>query len=48
MEYPVNPNVQHSDFVKSWGAFKPHTTNLAVAGQRQKEAIMLMDIAGYR
>jgi iron(III) transport system substrate-binding protein len=48
MEYPVNPTVEASKLVQSWGSFTPHKTNLAVAGRRQREAIMLMDMAGYK
>lgn len=47
-EFPVNPKVEASELVRSWGDFRPDPTNLAVTGQRQKEAILLMDFAGYR
>jgi iron(III) transport system substrate-binding protein len=48
MEYPVNSKVKPSKLVQSWGSFKPNQTNLSVAGRRQKEAIMLMDVAKYK
>ncbi len=48
MEYPVNEKVAPSEEIAAWGSFRPNTTNLAVAGRRQREAIMLMDIAGYK
>ena len=48
MEYPVNPRVDPHPTVASWGAFKPNMINLANAGAMQKDAIKLMDEAGYR
>jgi len=48
MEYPVNPNVEAHPTVLSWGTFKPNMINLANAGKLQKDAIKLMDEAGYR
>jgi len=48
MEYPVNPKVEPSPLVASWGQFKADTLNVAQAGQRQADAIRLMDRAGYR
>ena len=48
MEYPVNSEVEPHPTVASWGAFKPNMINLANAGKLQKDAIKLMDEAGYR
>lgn len=48
MEYPVNPNVTVSPYVASWGTFKQNEINLKNAGEKQTEAIKLMDIAGYK
>ncbi|MGB3621156.1 MAG: extracellular solute-binding protein [Ketobacter sp.] len=48
MEFPVNPAVPVNDLVKSWGDFKADQLPVEVAGQRQGEAIKLMDRAGYR
>lgn len=48
LEYPANPAVQPDPVVAAWGDFKPDTINVAVAGRRQAEAVMLMDRAGYR
>ncbi len=48
MEFPVNPTVPVDDRVKSWGEFKADELPVEVAGQRQGEAIKLMDRAGYR
>lgn len=47
-EFPVNPKVPASDQVQAWGAFVADDVNLSVAGQRQAEAIRLMDEAGYQ
>lgn len=48
MEYPANPAVEPHLTVKSWGAFKQNTMNLAKAGSLQSASIMLMDRAGYK
>lgn len=48
MEYPVNPKVEPSELVKSWGDFKGDSLNVSEAGRLQADAIKLMDRAGYR
>ena len=48
MEYPVNPDVTPSPVVTAWGDFEADRQNLAIAGQLQGQAVMLMDRAGYR
>lgn len=48
LEYPVNPAVPVADLLSGWGEFKADTLNVSVAGQRQVEAVKLMDRAGYR
>ena len=48
MEYPANPAVATDPVVAAWGNFKADETNVAKAGELQKEAVMLMDRAGYR
>jgi len=48
LEYPVNPKVKSAPEVAAWGTFKQDQTNLAKAGELQKEAIKLMDQIGYR
>lgn len=48
LEYPVNAKVPVADLLKGWGEFKPDTLNVSVAGERQVEAVKLMDRAGYR
>lgn len=47
-EYPANPAVSPSPTVASWGTFKASAMNVAKAGELQREAVMLMDRAGYR
>ena len=48
MEYPANPAVATDPVVAAWGNFKTDETNVAKAGELQKQAVMLMDRAGYR
>lgn len=46
-EYPVNPNVEQSELVKSWGEFKPDDLSLAKIASFRAEASKLADIVGY-
>jgi iron(III) transport system substrate-binding protein len=48
MEYPVNKNIKPHSFVKAWGEFKASKMKLENAGAMQKEAVKLMDKAGYK
>jgi iron(III) transport system substrate-binding protein len=48
LEYPVHPEVTPTDAVAAWGEFRGDDLNVAVAGQRQVQAVKLMDRAGYR
>lgn len=47
-EYPVNPAVEASDEVQSWGEFKADDINVESAGRLQAAAIKLMDRVGYQ
>ncbi|WP_111641358.1 extracellular solute-binding protein [Marinimicrobium alkaliphilum] len=47
-EYPANSSVEPSEEVQAWGDFIPDDMNVEAAGQRQAQAIRLMDRAGYR
>jgi iron(III) transport system substrate-binding protein len=47
-EFPVNPAIAPSEEVAAWGEFRADDLNVAVAGKRQADAVMLMDRAGYR
>ena len=46
-EFPVKEGVDESDMLRSWGPFKQDDINVSIFGQRQAEAIQLMDRAGY-
>ncbi len=48
LEFPANPAVAPLGLVSEWGAFRQDETRLTIAGQRQAEAVRLMDRAGYR
>lgn len=47
-EYPVHPEVEASDLVKSWGEFKADTLNLSELGRNNKKAVMLADEIGWK
>jgi len=47
-EYPVKPGVVLDPVVAAWGEFKADPVDIAVAGRRQAEAVMLMNEAGWR
>lgn len=47
-EFPVNPQGKVSALLTSWGTFKQDDINVAKFGERQAEAVMLMDKAGYK
>ncbi|MEM1082101.1 MAG: Fe(3+) ABC transporter substrate-binding protein, partial [Pseudomonadota bacterium] len=47
-EFPVVEGVALDPIVAAWGEFEADSLNVAIAGQRQAEAVMLMDRAGWR
>ena len=47
-EYPVKPGMPLDPIVAAWGEFKADPVDIAVAGRRQAEAVMLMNEAGWR
>jgi iron(III) transport system substrate-binding protein len=47
-EYPVNPNVEASDLLASWGAFKEDTLALSALGKNNKKAVLLFDKVGWK
>jgi len=47
-EYPVKPGVALDPIVAAWGEFRADPVDIAVAGRRQAEAVMLMNEAGWR
>lgn len=47
-EYPANPRISPDPKIAKWGNFKQDIINVSVAGQNQRQAIMLMKKAGYK
>ena len=47
-EYPVNPAVEASGLIASWGGFEESTINLRALGDNADEAIRIFDEAGWR
>lgn len=47
-EYPVNPAVEASELLQSWGEFKSDTVNLSLLGRYNLEAVQIFDRAGWR
>lgn len=47
-EYPVNPNVEASELLKSWGEFKEQDINLSKLGENQQEAIKIFNEVGWK
>ncbi len=47
-EYPVNPRVQASPLVKSWGEFAAHKINLSLLGKHNREAVQIFDQVGWK
>jgi iron(III) transport system substrate-binding protein len=48
LEFPANPAVPAQGLVLDWGEFIADQTPLTVAGERQAQAVRLMDRVGYR
>lgn len=46
-EFPVKEGVDESEMLRSWGSFNQDNINVSIFGQRQSEAVQLMDRAGY-
>jgi iron(III) transport system substrate-binding protein len=47
-EYPVNPKVEFSEMLKSWGSFKADDLNLSVLGDNNNDAVMIFDKVGWK
>jgi len=48
LEYPARAGVELDPVVAAWGEFRADPVNVAVAGQRQAEAVRLMDRAAWK
>ncbi|MCK8059197.1 MULTISPECIES: Fe(3+) ABC transporter substrate-binding protein [unclassified Fusibacter] len=46
-EYPVNPNVEASDLLKSWGDFKAQDINLSLLGEYNNKAVEIFNRIGW-
>lgn len=47
-EYPVREGVPVSDTLESWGEFRADSLNLSRLGELNREAVMIMDRAGWK
>lgn len=47
-EYPVVADAQSSELLTSWGEFKGDSLNLSRLGENNRDAVQLMDRAGWR
>jgi iron(III) transport system substrate-binding protein len=47
-EYPVNPNVEPSELLKSWGEFKEQDIPLSVLGDNNAKALMIFNEVGWQ
>jgi iron(III) transport system substrate-binding protein len=48
MEFPANPSVPAAEGVQAWGDFRADDMPIERAGALQRQAVQLMDRAGYR
>jgi iron(III) transport system substrate-binding protein len=47
-EFPINPRVELSPLLQSWGNFKGDEINLSVLGENNPEAVMIFDRIGWK
>ncbi|WP_196885457.1 Fe(3+) ABC transporter substrate-binding protein [Aureivirga sp. CE67] len=47
-EYPVNPEVQPSELLQSWGEFKEDALPLSKLGENNKKAVIIFDEAKWK
>ncbi|ABO50058.1 extracellular solute-binding protein, family 1 [Desulforamulus reducens MI-1] len=47
-EYPVNPNVEPSELLKSWGDFKAQDINLSLLGENNQKAVRIFNEVGWK
>jgi len=48
IEYPIKPGIQPSEILQSWGEFKADNLSLHHLGERNAEAVMIMDRAKWK
>lgn len=47
-EYPVNPTVEPSELLQSWGEFKTQDINLSLLGEYNAKAVEIMNEVGWK
>jgi iron(III) transport system substrate-binding protein len=47
-EYSINPAIESSSILKSWGKFKADNLNLGLLGKHNTDAVLLMDRVGWK
>lgn len=47
-EYPINPEVEPSELLKSWGVFKEDLLPLNRLGENNKKAVLIFDEVGWK
>ena len=47
-EYPVNPNVEPSELLQSWGEFKEQDISLNELGENNERALQIMNEVGWK
>ena len=47
-EYPVNPSVEASELLKSWGEFKPQDIDITKIGEYNKKAVEIFNEVGWK
>jgi len=47
-EYSINPVIESSSVLKSWGKFKADNLNLGLLGKHNTDAVLLMDRVGWK
>jgi len=47
-EYPVNPKVEASELLKSWGEFKPQNINISLLGEYNRRAVEIFNEIGWK
>ena len=47
-EYAVNPEIKNTAILGKWGVFKSDDLNLSLLGRYNRDAVLLMDRAGWK